>query len=113
MTKMFYSPYGYIGVMTIRNPDGSPYKPTGTLTQFDPDNPEFELFNSLDQEIIEMGGTPDHVLRGVSSTSSNIDELYVEARDKLWSEHPICLSGYYDPIPSQNAMGAFRHRLAR
>lgn len=92
--------------MTIRNPDGSPYKPTGTLTQFDPDNPEFELFNSLDQEIIEMGGTPVMYYE-VFINVANIDELYMEARDKLWSEHPICLSGYYDPIPSQNAMGAF------
>jgi hypothetical protein len=90
----------------IRNPDGSPYKPTGTLTQFDPDNPEFELFNSLDQEIIEIGGTPIMYYE-VFINVSNIDELYVEARDKLWSEVPICLNGYYDPIPSQNAMGAF------
>lgn len=37
----------------------------------------------------------------------NIDELYVEARDKIWSEHPQCIYGYYDPIPSQNHMSMF------
>lgn len=92
--------------MAIQNPDGSSYQTTGTLQQFDPENPEHELFNVWDQEVIEIGGSPI-MYHEVFINVNNIDELYVEARDKLWSEKPICLYGYYDPIPSQNAMGAF------
>lgn len=92
--------------MAIRNSDGSPYKLSGTLQQFDPENPEHDLFNLWDQEVIQIGGTPLFYYE-VFINVNNIDELYVEARDKIWSEHPVCLYGYYDPIPSQNAMGAF------
>lgn len=92
--------------MAILNPDGSKFGVTGSLTQFDPDNPEFDLFNLWDQEAIEIGGTPLFYYE-VFINVNNIDELYVEARDKIWSQFPICIYGYYDPIPSQNALGAF------
>jgi hypothetical protein len=92
--------------MALKNPDGSTYQPTGSLQQFDPENPEFDLFNSLDQEIIQIGGTPLFYYE-IFINLNNVDELYVEARDKLWANNPIQLYGYYDPIPSQNAMGAF------
>lgn len=92
--------------MSIKNADGSTYQPTGTLTQFDTQNPEHDLFNVWDQEAIEIGGTPIYY-HEIFINMNNVDELYVEARDKIWSQHPVCLYGYYDPIPSQNAMGAF------
>jgi hypothetical protein len=44
--------------MTIKNADGSVYKTTGSLQQFDPTNTEHDLFNLWDQEVIEIGGTP-------------------------------------------------------
>lgn len=92
--------------MVIKNPDGSTFSPTGSLQQFDPSNPEMDLFNSYDQEVIQIGGSPLFYYE-IFINLSNIDELYMEARDKIWSQQPICLYGYYDPIPSQNAMGAF------
>jgi len=92
--------------MTILNPDGTKFKLAGSLQQFDPENPEHDLFNLWDQEVIEIGGSPLFYYE-VFINVNNIDELYVEARDKLWSQCPICVHGYYDPIPSQNAMGAF------
>ena len=33
--------------MTVKNPDGSNFKVTNTLQQFDPENPELDLFNQL------------------------------------------------------------------
>lgn len=87
--------------MAIKNPDGSTYQPSGSLQQFDPQNLEHDLFNSFDQEVIEIGGTP-LFYHEIFINVNNIDELYVEARDKIWSQHPVCLYGYYDPIPSQN-----------
>lgn len=92
--------------MVIKNPDGSTYNVSSSLQQFDPDNPEFDLFNVWDQEVIQIGGTPLFYYE-LFINVNNIDELYVEARDKLWSQHPVCLYGYYDPIPSQNALGTF------
>jgi hypothetical protein len=92
--------------MVIRNPDGSAYKTTGSLQQFDPENPEFDLFNLWDQEVIEIGGTPLYYYDLFINIEA-IDELYVEARDKLWSPCPVCLYGYYDPVPSSNMMGVF------
>lgn len=92
--------------MAIKNPDGSTYNVTGMLQQYDSSNVEHELFNVWDQEVIEIGGTPI-LYYELFINVNNIDELYVEARDKLWSQHPIQLYGYYDPIPSQNAMGAY------
>ncbi len=92
--------------MAIKNPDGSTYNPTGNLQQFDPCNLEHELFNLWDQEVIEIGGTPLYYY-DVFINVNSIDELYVEARDKIYSPVPKTIYGYYDPIPSQNMMGVF------
>lgn len=92
--------------MAIKNADGSTYNPTGSLIQFDPQNPEFDLFNLYDFEVIQIGGAPLQYY-DLFINVNNIDELYMEARDKLWSPVPICIYGYYDPIPSSNMMGVF------
>lgn len=92
--------------MAIKNPDGSTYQPSGTLAQFDPQNIEHDLFNLWDQEVIEIGGSP-LMYYDLFINVSNIDELYVEARDKLWSPCPVTIYGYYNPIPSSNMMGTF------
>jgi hypothetical protein len=92
--------------MAIKNPDGSVYKPTGSLSQFDPASLEHDLFNVWDQEVIEVGGSPLFYYE-VFININNIDDLYVEARDKIYSQNPVQIYGYYDPIPSQNMMGVF------
>ena len=92
--------------MVIQNPNGSTYSPTGSLTQFDPESPEHDVFNLWDQEVIEIGGSP-MMYYEVFINVNNIDELYVEARDKLWSQNPVTITGYYDPKPSENMMGMF------
>lgn len=92
--------------MAIKNPDGSTYKPTGNLQQFDSTNLEHDLFNLWDQEVIEIGGSPLYYYE-VFINASSIDELYVEAREKIWSPVPKTIYGYYNPIPSGNMMGVF------
>lgn len=92
--------------MAIKNPDGSVYQPTGSLQQFDPASLEHDLFNVWDQEVIEVGGTPLFYY-DVFININNIDELYVEARDKIYSQNPTQIYGYYEPIPSSNTMGVF------
>lgn len=93
-------------MMAIKNPDGSEYCVTGNFSQYDPNSVEHDLFNVWDQEAIEIGGTP-LLYYEVFINLSSIDELYVEARDKLWSNHPVEIHGYYDPRPSENMMTAF------
>jgi hypothetical protein len=92
--------------MAILNTDGTPFNVSGSLQQFDPTNPEFALFNEWDQEIILMGGTPMYYYE-VFIQFQTMDKLYMEDRGKMWSNTPICLYGYYDPIPSQNMMTTF------
>lgn len=92
--------------MPIHNPDGSAYKVSGSLQQYDPQNVEHDLFNLWDQEVIEIGGTPLYYY-DLFININNIDELYVEARDKLWSPCSQCIYGYYDPKPSSNMVGMF------
>lgn len=92
--------------MAILNSDGSPYEVTGCIQQFDPNNPEYDLFNLWDQEIIQMGGSPIFYYE-VFIPSSTIDPVYLESRSKLFSNNPIQLYGLYEPIRSQNQMTAF------
>ncbi len=87
--------------MAICNPDGTPYQVSGSLQQFDPDSPEHDLFNLIDQEAIEIGGSPIFYYE-VFIDSNSIDHLFREARSKLWTTTPIKLYAYYDPITSQN-----------
>lgn len=92
--------------MAIKNPDGSTYHPTGSLQQFDKDSLEHDLFNLWDQEVIEIGGSPLYYY-DVFINVNDIDELYVEARNKIYSNNPVVIYGYYEPTPSQNMMGVF------
>lgn len=90
----------------IKNPDGSPYKASGTLQQFNPQSSQHKLFNLWDQEAIKQGGTPIYYYE-VFIATGEIDPLYIESRGKIFSNHPIELWAVYEPIPSQNFMSAF------
>ena len=92
--------------MTILNSDGTPYGVVGTLTQFDPGNPDYNMFNSFDQEVIMIGGSPLFYYE-VFINITSMDQLYLEARDKLWSPYGVKIYGYYEPIEPQNPSTAF------
>lgn len=90
--------------MTVYNTDGSTYKLTGDLRQYDPTAPEHDLLNFWDEEAIKICGTPLFYYE-VFIQEQTIDPIYVEDRGKLFSNHPIVLDGYYEPQPSQNELG--------
>jgi hypothetical protein len=90
----------------IRNCDGTPYKLSGSMNTYDPTNPEQFLLNSFDAELIKIAGTPI-LYYEVFIQSQTIDPLYREDRGKLFSNNPVTLNGYYEPIPSQNYMNMF------
>lgn len=92
--------------MTIKNCDGTSYKLSGSLDMFDPTNPEHFLINSFDSELIDVAGTPILYFE-VFIQRQTSDPLYREDRGKLFSNNPITLKGYYEPIPSQNYMNMF------
>ena len=91
----------------LKNCDGTPYKLSGTLSKFDPEGVDVNLFNLVDQEITEIGGTPIFYYEVFIQLNNTFDPLYLEDRGKLFSPTPIQLFGYYNPIPSQNYMNAF------
>lgn len=89
----------------IKNQDGTPYK-LSDLRAFDPQNPEKDLFNSVDAETIEINGTPVFYYE-VFIDFNSIDQLYHEARSKVWAPTPVCLHAAYDPMTSQMYMTAW------
>jgi len=92
--------------MGLLNRDGTPYKASGSIQQFDPNNPMFELFNLWDQEAIQRGGSPIYYYE-VIIRPEMIDPIYLEARNKLFSNNPIQLWCNYEPISSQNVLNQF------
>lgn len=90
----------------IRNCTGTPYRPTGSLQTFNPENPEHGLFNTWDEELIRLGGSPIFYYE-VFIQKNTLDPLYREDRGKIWSNNPVQLWTYYDPIASQNYLNMF------
>ena len=91
----------------IRNPDGSPYTVSGMLRSFNPCNTtEKDIFNQYDAEIIKINGSPIYYYE-LFMDVNNIDPLFLESRNKIWSQQPVLLYGFYDPITSQNFMNMF------
>ena len=91
--------------MSILNPDGTPYQ-LADMQRFNPNNVEHELTNLWDAEIIQFAGSPIYYYE-VFVQMNTVDELYQEDRGKLYSNLPIQLQAYYEPITSQNAQGEF------
>ena len=92
--------------MTLLTPDGKPYQCVGSIQQFDPENPEHDLFNMWDEEIIRMGGSPIFYYECLIQTAT-IDPLYREDRGKLWCPEPIQLWANYEPVEQQNFASNF------
>ena len=90
----------------LLNTDGTPYRTVGSFQQFDPENPEFNLFNLWDQEIIQMGGSPIFYYE-VFIQEGTVDPIYWEDRGKIFSNNPVQLYCLYEPISSTNDQGVF------
>lgn len=90
----------------IKKNDGTPYRPTGTLQQFDPNGPKQDLFNKYSAEVIRVFGSPIYYFE-IFINFQSIDKLYLESRDKIWSQFPVELFTVYEPVQSQNPSGLF------
>lgn len=92
--------------MAIINPDGSAFKASGSLNQFDPNSPRNNFFNRIGAESIRIGGTPINYYE-VFIQFQTIDELYLEDRGKVWSPIPLNFYVYYEPFEPQNPSTQF------
>jgi hypothetical protein len=92
--------------MILRNPDGSQYNVVGSLQQFDPENPEHCLFNQWDAEAIRIGGSPIFYYEMFIQVAT-LDPIYREDRGKIFSNHPVQLFCYYEPVANQKYQNMF------
>lgn len=92
--------------MPLKNLDGTPYQLRGSVQMYDPCDRTHDLFNLWDQEAIKRGGIPLYYYE-VIITQNMIDPIYLEARNKLFSNNPVQLWCTYEPIPSQNLVNQF------
>lgn len=90
----------------LRDKCGKPYQTLGKYQHFDPENTNHDLFNLWDEEAIRIGGSPVFYYE-VFLQDGTIDPLYLEDRGKIYSNHPVQLYCYYEPIPSSNTLGVF------
>ena len=93
-------------MICIRNCDGTPYRLSGSMQVFDPENPELNLLNQWDAELIAFSGTPIFYFECFLQINT-IDKLYQEDRGKIFATNPVQLYGYYDPITASNFMNVF------
>ena len=88
--------------MVLRKQDGTPLKLEGNLKLFDTKNVDQDLMHSIDQEVIELSGSPVFYYK-VYIDQSNYDSLYGESRNKIRRQDGIELIAHWEPVtPTQD-----------
>ena len=62
---------------------------------FDLENPDIELFNLVDDELIRLSGS--ELLIYKFEIDENFDDVFGENRVKAIRQQPILVAGHYDP----------------
>lgn len=75
------------------------------LSLFDQNNPDINLFNMVDDEIIRLSGS--ELLYYKFHYSHDEDEVYKEARSKVHSKEPVTVYGHYDPTVLEQSLSEF------
>lgn len=75
------------------------------LSLFDKGNPDKNLFNLIDDEIIKLSGSEILVYKYMQS--EDYDEIYNESNNKPLSREPILVYGNYDPRPLEENLTQF------
>ena len=79
---------------------------TGELNFFDPANPDINLFNLVDDEMIKISGS-EILYYAYVQGESQYDEVYLEARNKPVSKDPVLVYGHYEPRVLEENLGQF------
>ena len=75
------------------------------LSLFDQNNPDINLFNLIDDEIIRLSGS--ELLYYKFHYSSDHDDVYMESRSKVHSTEPLNVYGHYDPTVLEQSLSEF------
>ena len=78
----------------------------GQLNFFDPANPDINLFNLVDDEMIKISGS-EILYYAYLQGESQYDEVYMEARNKPISKDPTLVYGHYEPKVLEENLGQF------
>lgn len=66
------------------------------LNMFDQENPDINLFNLVDDELIRLAGSKFYFYKYYQT--NEYDPVYMESRTKPIAKEPIVIHGHYDPI---------------
>jgi hypothetical protein len=77
----------------------------GILNLFDLDNPDVQLFNMVDDELIRVAGSPVFLYKFLESSKN--DDVYQENTLKVIADDPITLWAHYEPRPIDEALTEF------
>tara|TARA_R110002012_G_scaffold295461_1_gene491993 strand:+ start:278 stop:874 length:597 start_codon:yes stop_codon:yes gene_type:complete len=78
----------------------------GRLNFFDPANPDINLFNLVDDEMIKISGS-EILYYAYLQGDTQYDEVYMEARNKPLSKDPVLVYGHYEPRVLEENLGQF------
>lgn len=78
----------------------------GRLNFFDPANPDINLFNLVDDEMIKISGSEILYYQYLQG-DDQYDEVYMEARNKPVSKEPVLVYGHYEPKVLEENLGQF------
>lgn len=78
----------------------------GDLSFFDPTNPDINLFNMVDDELIKISGSP-LLYYPYMRSESEYDEVYMEERNKPIAKEPIVVYGHYEPKVLEENLSQF------
>jgi hypothetical protein len=75
------------------------------LNLFDLKNPDIDMFNSVDDELIKLSGSEMLYFKYYQDKSYN--DVYMEERIKSISKVPILVHGHYDPKAIEERLSKF------
>tara|TARA_R110000824_G_scaffold194149_1_gene376696 strand:- start:2190 stop:2792 length:603 start_codon:yes stop_codon:yes gene_type:complete len=78
----------------------------GELNFFDPANPDINLFNMVDDEMIRISGS-ELLYYPYMQGDSEFDEVYMEERNKPIAREPITVYGHYEPKVLEETLSQF------
>ena len=78
----------------------------GDLNFFDPTNPDINLFNLIDDEMIKISGS-ELLYYTYMQSQSEYDDVYMEERNKPISKEPILVYGHYEPKVLEENLSQF------
>jgi hypothetical protein len=100
------NPEGHVNPETVDHFQEHPFESqfndaTGLLSIYDPTNPDRQLFDIIETEVIQLTAPPIKYYKLIHQ-AANIDPLYGESRRRDAYEMPVTIYGHYDdPSPSQ------------